>query len=52
MCNIYCIGVFMKNYYICGSIRLCRYLYSLGFDKKSINVKGKEIWQFEKSDEL
>lgn len=42
----------MKNYYICGSIRLCRYLYSLGFDKKSINVKGKEIWQFEKSDEL
>lgn len=38
--------------YICESIRLCRYLYSLGFDKESIEKDGNEIWQFEKSDDL
>lgn len=42
----------MKDYYICESIRLCRYLYSLGFDKKSIYLNGKENWRFEKSDAL
>lgn len=42
----------MKDYYLCESIRLCRYLYSLGFDKKSIYLNGKENWRFEKSDAL
>ena len=38
--------------YRCESVRLCRYLYSLGFDKQSIEYKGREAWLFEKSDEL
>lgn len=42
----------MKNKYRCESVRLCRYLYGLGFDKESIEYKGKEAWLFEKSDEL
>lgn len=42
----------MDKYFICESIRMCRYLYSLGFDKKSIYINGKENWQFAKSDEL
>ena len=41
----------MKKY-ICESVRLCRFLYGLGFDKESIIVNGKEAWVFEKSDEL
>lgn len=36
----------------CESIRLCRYLYSLGFDKESIIENGKEYWLFQKSNEL
>lgn len=40
------------NKFICESIRLCRYLYGLGFDKKSVEYKGKEAWLFEKSDDL
>ncbi len=41
------------NYYNVSSVRLMRYLYSLGFNKESyINKKGKENWRFEKSDAL
>lgn len=36
----------------CESIRLCRYLYSLGFDKTSIIQNGNEYWLFDKSDNL
>lgn len=42
----------MKNEYRCESVRLCRYLYGLGFDKKSIEYNGKEAWLFERSPEL
>lgn len=44
-----------KNYmnkYRCESVRLCRFLYSLGFDKESIQYKGQEAWLFDKSKEL
>lgn len=40
------------NKYKCESIRLCRYLYGLGFDKESVVENGKEYWLFEKSNEL
>lgn len=43
-------GVNLK--FKCKSIRLCRYLYSLGFDKESIFENGKEYWLFKKSSEL
>lgn len=40
-------------YYKCESIRLCRYLYSLGFDKISkFDMNKKEYWLFKRSDEL
>lgn len=40
----------MNNKYKCESIRLCRYLYSLGFDKDSrFNEKNNEYWLFERS---
>lgn len=42
----------MKNKYKCESVRLCRYLYGLGFDKESVYENGKEYWLFEKSDDL
>lgn len=42
----------MKNKYRCESVRLCRFLYSLGFDKESIIYNGQEAWLFEKSNEL
>ena len=42
----------MKNKYRCESVRLCRFLYALGFDKESIFKNGKEQWLFEKSPEL
>lgn len=42
----------MKNKYRCESIRLCRFLYGLGFDKTSIQYNGKEAWVFEKTDDL
>ena len=42
----------MDKYFICESIRLSRYLYSLGFDKKSQIQNNKEIWLFEKSNAL
>ena len=44
--------LYMENKYRCESVRLCRYLYGLGFGKESIQYKGKEAWLFEKSDEL
>lgn len=40
----------MYDYYKCESIRLCRYLYSLGFDKESIvDENGKEYWLFKRN---
>ena len=42
----------MKNKYKCESVRLCRYLYSLGFEKESVYENGKEFWLFEESDDL
>lgn len=43
----------MKKYYKCESIRLCRYLYSLGFNKISkFDSNKKEYWLFERSNEL
>lgn len=51
--TLYKIGeVFMKNYYRCESVRLCRFLYGLGFDKISIQYNGQEAWLFERSPEL
>lgn len=41
----------MENFR-CESIRLMRYLYSLGFEKKSIIENNTEYWLFEKSDDL
>lgn len=43
----------MNKKYRCESIRLCRFLYSLGFDKESrFDEKNKEYWLFERSPEL
>ena len=43
----------MGNKYLCESVRLCRFLYSLGFDKESrFNNENKEYWLFERSHEL
>jgi hypothetical protein len=42
----------MNNKFKADSIRLCRFLYSLGFDKESEYIDGKETWLFDKSDEL
>ena len=40
----------MENKFKCESIRLCRYLYSLGFDKCSIiDEDNNEYWLFERS---
>lgn len=36
----------------CDSIRLMRYLYSLGFEKQSVTESTTEYWLFEKSDTL
>ena len=42
-----------KKYFNVSSVRLMRFLYSLGFDKESyINSNGKENWIFEKSNDL
>lgn len=42
------------NYFRCGSIRLMRFLYSLGFEKTSVidEKTGEENWLFEKTDKL
>ena len=43
----------MNNIYKCESVRLCRFLYSLGFDKESrFDEDNKEYWLFERSQEL
>ena len=36
----------------CKSLRMCRYLYSLGFEKKSVYENGNEYWIFEESNRL
>ena len=36
----------------CKSLRMCRYLYSRGFEKKSVYENGKEYWIFEESNRL
>lgn len=39
-----------KEYFKCESIRMCRYLYSLGFNKHSyFDKNGNEYWIFERS---
>ena len=41
------------NYFKCESIRLCRYLYSLGFEKESrFDENKKEYWIFKKTTDL
>lgn len=40
------------NTFKCKSVRLCRYLYSLGFEKQSFFEDGNEYWIFEKSNRL
>lgn len=42
----------MENKFKCESVRLCRFLYGLGFDKTSVIKDGKEYWLFNKSDDL
>ena len=43
----------MNNKYKCESVRLCRFLYSLGFNKESrFDKNNKEYWLFERSQEL
>ncbi len=43
----------MNNKYKCESIRLCRYLYSLGFEKESkVDLNNKEYWLFKRSQDL
>lgn len=41
-----------KNIFRANSLRLARFLYSLGFDKVSKYDNGKEYWEFEKSSAL
>lgn len=42
-----------NEFYNVSSVRLMRFLYSLGFEKDSyLNSKGKENWRFKKSDDL
>lgn len=42
-----------EKYYNVSSLRLMRFLYSLGFEKESyINSKGKENWRFKESSDL
>lgn len=43
----------MNKYFKCESIRLCRYLYSLGFNKISKKDKfNNEYWLFERNSKL
>ena len=43
----------MNNTYKCESVRLCRFLYSLGFDKDSeFDENNNEYWLFERSQDL
>lgn len=41
-----------SEYFVASSIRLMRFLYSLGFEKVSVVEGGTEIWKFRKTDEL
>lgn len=43
----------MKQKFKCKSIRLCRYLYSLGFDKESkFDQNNCEYWIFDQTELL
>lgn len=42
----------VDKYYYIHNKRLAKYLYSLGFNKISEYINGKEIWKFIKSDNL
>jgi len=43
----------MSKYFNCSSVRLSKYLYSLGFPKESyINKNGEENWRFEHTSDL
>lgn len=42
----------MKNYFRVNNTRLAKYLYTLGFDKQSEYINGKETWLFKKSCDL
>lgn len=43
----------MNNKYKCESVRLCRFLYSLGFNKESrFDENNNEYWLFERSRDL
>lgn len=42
----------MDKLFRVNNTRLSKYLYSLGFDKKSDFVNGKETWLYKYSDEL
>lgn len=43
----------MNNKYKCESVRLCRFLYALSFDKGSrFDDNKKEYWLFERSQDL
>lgn len=42
----------MNEYFRVNNTRLAKYLYSLGFDKTSEYINGKETWLFEKSEDL
>lgn len=46
------IGGQMNKSFRANSTRLARYLYSLGFNKESIFVEGKEVWVFDHSNLL
>ena len=51
--RFYIVVDFMKNKKIVRSLRLCRYLFSLGFEKSSRFYKNnEEYWEFEKSSNL
>lgn len=42
----------MNEYFRVNNTRLAKYLYSLGFDKTSEYINGKETWLFKKSENL
>lgn len=42
----------MNDKFRCESIRLQRFLYSLGFEKQSVFINGNENWLFDKTSEL
>lgn len=45
--------VINMEYFKCESVRLCRFLYSFGFDKESrFDENGNKYWVFERSQDL